>query len=280
MNEHPAPSIPQLQLNTGASIPQIGLGTWPLDDDEVERAIVDAAGLGYRHIDTAEKYGNEVGVGRGIRATGIDRGEFFVTTKLDGKFQGDDRAIAGLEASLERLGLDYVDLLLIHWPLPQRDLFVSTWRTFEKLLERGLTRAIGTSNFSPAHLKTLMAQTAIVPAVNQVQLSPQIPRDEYRAFHDEHAIVTVAWSPLGGGNRLLDHEILRQLGEEYGVSPAQIVLRWHVQQGIVPIPKSKTPERMRANLDVFGFELSRDDMLMLDRLVGGEKAVDPDVDGH
>ncbi|MCX7522611.1 aldo/keto reductase [Microbacterium sp. STN6] len=274
-------NAPLIALNNGTAIPQIGLGTWPLDDDQVEQAIITAAELGYRHVDTAAKYGNETGVGRGIRSCGVPREEMFVTTKLDGGYQGDDRAIAGLDACLERMGLDYVDLLLIHWPLPQRDLFVSTWRTFEKLHEQGKARAIGVSNFKPDHLKTLMAQTGIVPAVNQIQLSPRIPRLDHRVFHGQHGIVTEAYSPLGAGSDLLENPSLRQIGQEYGKTPAQVVVRWHVQNGFVVIPKSKNSERMAQNLDVFDFELSRNDLLALDLLsAGNEHGVDADVDGH
>ena len=191
-------SIPNVLLNTGASIPQLGLGTWPLNDAEVADAVVTAAELGYRHVDTATKYGNEAGVAEGVRRSGLARDEWFVTTKLDGEFQGDDRAIGGLEAALDRMRFDYVDLLLIHWPLPARGQFVSTWRTFGKLMADGRARAIGTSNFTPAHLEVLLAETGIVPAVNQLQISPAIPRDTARAFDAAHGIVTESWSPLGG----------------------------------------------------------------------------------
>jgi 2,5-diketo-D-gluconate reductase A len=274
-------SVPSLTLNNGVTIPQIGLGTSPLTDDEVERAIVTATGLGYRHIDTAAKYENEVGVGRGIRRSGIDRSELFVTTKLDGGYQGEDRAIAGLDAALKRLDLDYVDLLLIHWPLPAKGEFVSTWRTFEKLLEQGKTRAIGVSNFKPGHLQTLLDQTSVVPAVNQIQLSPQIPREEQRRFNAEHGIITEAYSPISAGNELLASPLLAQIGDVHGKSPAQVVLRWHVQLGNVAIPKSTSAERLAQNLDVFDFELSDAELLALDRLsIGSPDGVDSHVSGH
>ena len=274
-------TVPSLTLNNGTTIPQIGLGTSPLTDDEVERSILIATELGYRHIDTAAKYGNEVGVGRGIRRSGVDRAELFVTTKLDGGYQGDDRAIAGLDAALKRLDLDYVDLLLIHWPLPAKDQFVSTWRTFEKLLEQGKARAIGVSNFKPAHLQKLLDQTAVVPAVNQIQLSPQIPRDEQRRFNAEHGIVTEAYSPISAGNDLLTSPVLAQLGEVHGKSPAQIVLRWHAQLGNVAIPKSTSRQRLAQNIDVFDFELNDAELLALDRLsIGAPAGVDSDVSGH
>ncbi|ANF32323.1 oxidoreductase [Leifsonia xyli] len=273
--------IPSLPLNGGGSIPQLGLGTWPLDDAEVEQAVVAAAEIGYRHVDTAAKYGNEVGVGRGLAASGLPREEWFVTTKLDGNYQGDDRAVAGLDASLERLGLDYVDLLLIHWPLPQRDQFVSTWETFIRLRDAGKARAIGVSNFKPAHLDRIISETGVTPAVNQIQLSPAIPRREQRAYDSEHGIVTESWSPIGGTGDLLAAPVLAELGAKHGRTPGQIVLRWHVQNGLVAIPKSRNPQRMAENLAVFDFELDADDLAALETLDEGPDAgVDSDRTGH
>ena len=273
---------PLIELNDGHSIPQLGLGTWPLDDDQVATAVVQALEAGYRHIDTAVKYGNERGVGNGIRASGLDRSELFVTTKLDGEFQGHDRAVAGLEGSLERLGLDYVDLLLIHWPLPGRDQYISTWQTFERLQAEGKVRSIGVSNFKPAHLERLMAETDVVPAVNQIQLSPAITREAEREFHAKHGIVTESYSPLGGsGAGLLSAPILSQLAEKHGKTPGQLVLRWHIQNGLVTIPKSASPERMRENLDVFDFALDRQDLAELAVLDEGPGAGnDSDHTGH
>lgn len=277
----PSTTVPSLPLNSGGSIPQIGLGTWPLDDREVERAVLEAAEVGYRHVDTAAKYGNEVGVGLGVRRSGLDRTDWFVTTKLDGGYQGEDRAVAGLDASLGRLGLDYVDLLLIHWPLPGRDLFVSTWETFIRLRESGKARAIGVSNFKPAHLDRLIAETGVVPAVNQIELSPAIPRREQRAYGAEHGIVTESWSPIGGSGDLLREPVLARLAQKHGRTPGQIVLRWHVQNGLVAIPKSKSPERMAQNRAVFDFELDAADLAELDRLDRGPDAgVDSDRSGH
>lgn len=273
---------PLITLNDGHRIPQLGLGTWPLDDEQVAAAVVHAVEAGYRHIDTAVKYGNEEGVGNGIRASGVDRGEMFVTTKLDGQFQGQDRAVAGLEGSLKRLGLDYVDLLLIHWPLPQRDDFVSTWKTFERLQAEGKARSIGVSNFKPAHLERLMAETEVVPAVNQIQLSPVITRTAEREFNAKHGIITESYSPLGGsGASLLGAPLLAQLGEKYDKTPAQLVLRWHIQQGLVVIPKSGDPERMRENLDVFDFALDPQDLAEIAILDDGPGAGnDSDLAGH
>lgn len=215
------PSIPSLPLDGGGSIPQIGLGTWPLDDAEVEKAIIAAAELGYRHVDTAVKYGNEVGVGRGLTRSGLARDDWFVTTKLDGTYQGEDRAVGGLDDSLARLGLDYVDLLLIHWPLPKRDQYVSTWETFIRLREAGKARAIGVSNFKPAHIDRLIAETGVTPAVNQIQLSPAIPRREQRAYDSEHGIVTESWSPIGGTGDLLAEPVLARLADKHGRTPAR-----------------------------------------------------------
>ncbi|WP_223693427.1 aldo/keto reductase [Leifsonia poae] len=274
-------TIPSIALNSGTRIPQIGLGTWPLDDAEVERAIIEAVTIGYRHVDTAAKYGNEVGVGRGVRASGIPREEIFVTTKLDGGYQGDDRAIAGLDASLGRLGLDYVDLLLIHWPLPERNEYVSTWQTYEKLLAAGKTRAIGVSNFKPAHLDRLNAETGTVPAVNQIQLSPAITRQEQRRYDTEHGIVTESWSPLGAGSDLLDAPVLAEIARKYEKTPGQVVLRWHLDNGLVVIPKTKTPQRLAENLDVFDFTLDADDLAAIATLDQGDQAgVDSDTSGH
>ncbi len=277
-------TIPSIPLNTGAGIPQLGLGTWPMNDAEVADAVVAAAELGYRHIDSATRYGNEAGVAEGIRRTGIPREEFFVTTKLDGEFQGEDRAIGGLRAALDRMRLDYVDLLLIHWPLPKRDQYVSTWRTFEKLHADGLARAIGVSNFKVPHLERLLAETEVVPAVNQVQLDPRITRPAQREFHAANGIVTESYSPLGGSGGVksfLSHPLLVELAERHGRTPAQIVLRWHVQQGIVAIPKSSNPQRMADNLAVFEFELSDDDMSRLATLSQGPDAGnDSDHVGH
>lgn len=277
-------NIPSIPLNTGAVIPQVGLGTWPLDDAQAADAVVTAIGVGYRHIDTATRYGNETGVGEGILRSAIAREELFITTKLDGEFQGDDRAIDGLRAALDRLGTSYVDLLLIHWPLPQRDQYVSTWRTFEKLYADGLARAIGVSNFTPAHLERLAGETSVVPAVNQIQISPQIVRLEQRAYNAAHGIVTQSWSPLGGGSgaaSLLAEPVIVGIASRLERTPAQVVLRWHVQQGLVVIPKSTDRVRLAQNLDLFSFELSADDMAALATLDAGPDAgVDSDTAGH
>ncbi|WP_454697394.1 aldo/keto reductase [Arthrobacter humicola] len=272
---------PAIELNDGYRIPQIGLGTWPLDDQQVAAAVVDAVEAGYRHIDTAVKYGNEKGVGNGIRSSGLDRSEVFITTKLDGEFQGQDRAVAGLDGSLKRLGLDYVDLLLIHWPLPRRDEFISTWKTFERLQADGKVRSIGVSNFKPAHMERLMAECDVVPAVNQIQVSPAVTRIVDISYDRRHGIVTESYSPLGAGGDLLNAPVLGKIAEKHGKTPGQIVLRWHVEQGLVAIPKSANPQRMKENLDIFGFALDADDTSAIATLDGGdESGVNSDVQGH
>ena len=276
--------VPPITLATGAALPAIGLGTWPLDDDQVSRTVVDAVGIGYRLVDTAAKYGNEAGVGAGIaeavRTHGVSREDLFVTTKLDGPYQGEDKAIAGLEASLQRLGLDYVDLLMVHWPLPARDLYVDTWRTFGKLAASGRARAIGVSNFKPSHLNRLIGETGVAPAVNQIELSPTLARVQTRAYNAEHGIVTQAWSPLGRGEALSD-PVITALAQRVGRTPAQVILRWHVQLGQSAVPKSASPTRLTENLSVGDFELTEQDVAAIAALDRGEAAArDSDVEGH
>ncbi len=243
--------------------------------------MVAAARAGYRHFDTATRYGNEAGVAEGMRRTGIPREELFVTTKLDGEFQGGDRAIGGLEAALDRMQLDYVDLLLMHWPLPGRGEFVSTWKTFEKLHSDGRARAIGVSNFKPAHLDTLLAEGSIVPAVNQIQISPFTPREDHVSYDATHGIVTQSWSPLGGqGADVLDAPELAPIAEAHGRTVGQVVLRWHVQRGLVPLPKTTRPARMAENADVFDWELTEDEMRAISALELPGYGVDSDREGH
>jgi 2,5-diketo-D-gluconate reductase A len=273
--------IPTLRFNDGRTMPQIGLGTASLNDDKVAPVIVAAIEAGYRHIDTAYRYGNQRGVGKGIRDSGIAREDVFVTSKLDGEFQGNDRAIAGLDECLRQLGMDYVDLLLIHWPLPQRDEYISTWKTFEKLAEAGKVRSIGVSNFKPAHLDRLLAEATIRPVANQIQLNPRITRPDHVAYDREHDIVTVAWSPLGQGKGLLNDQTLATIAAKYAKTPAQIVLRWNIELGIVTIPRSSNPERLAQNLDIFDFSLTADEVAAISALdTGAEKRADSDTGGH
>ena len=274
-------NAPAILLNNGKTIPQIGLGTSPLSDEQVAPLVVAAIEAGYRHIDTAYRYNNEKGVGQGIRDSGIDRDSLFVTTKLDGQFQGNDRAIGGLEESLQRLGLDYVDLLLIHWPLPPRNEYISTWKTFEKLVAAGKARSIGLSNFKPAHVDRLLAEATIRPTINQIQLNPRTTRSEQRAYNTEHGIVTEAWSPLGAGNDLMENPTLTTIAEKYGKTPGQVVLRWHMELGIVAIPRSSNPSRIAQNIDIFDFALTNEEIASISSLdTGNEPGVDSDKTGH
>ncbi|NBU63898.1 MAG: aldo/keto reductase [Chloroflexia bacterium] len=274
-------SIPTVTLNNGVQMPQIGLGTWPLKDHDAAPVMVTAIEAGYRHIDTAYRYGNQRGVGQGVRDSGIAREELFITSKLDGEFQGQDRAIAGLDECLRQLQMDYVDLLLIHWPLPQRNEYVSTWKTFETLVATGKVRSIGVSNFTPAHLDHLRAETTICPATNQIQLSPRITRPDQVAYGRAHNIVTVSWSPLGQGSDLLSDPTLAAIAQKYGKTAAQVVLRWNIELGLVPIPKSANPVRLTQNLDVFDFGLTPAEIAAITALdTGAETRVDADVVGH
>ncbi len=274
-------TTPTLPLNDGHSIPQIGLGTASLNDEAVAPVIVTAIEAGYRHIDTAFRYGNQRGVGKGVRDSGIAREDLFITSKLDGEFQGNDRAIAGLDECLRQLDMAYVDLLLIHWPLPQRDEYIATWRTFEQLLASGKTHSIGVSNFKPAHLERLLAETTIRPVANQIQLSPYITRTDHVAYDRTHDIVTVSWSPLGQGKGLLEDQTLATIAANYDKTPAQIVLRWNVELGLVAIPRSSNPARLAQNLDLFDFTLTAEEVAAISALdTGTEKRVDSDTMGH
>ncbi|MET9765095.1 aldo/keto reductase [Streptomyces sp. NPDC006372] len=270
-------SIPTHTLNDGTTIPALGLGTWPLDDEQAEQAVRSALGTGYRLVDTATNYRNETGVGRGVASVGVPREEIVVTTKLPGRHHGYEETLASFEASRARLGLEYVDLYLIHWPLPRLDRYVGSWKAMIKLREDGLVRSIGVSNFTPAHIERLEKETGVLPSVNQIELHPYLPQDELRAFHAAKGVLTESWSPLGRGTPLLGDPAVTRIAEAHGVTPGQVVLRWHTQLGVVPIPKSASPERQRANLDVFGFELDADEMRAVadraHRRVGGDPEV-------
>lgn len=271
-------TIPSIKLNNGVEIPQVGLGVWQIPDPETAKAVISAIEAGYRSIDTAAIYGNEAGVGQGIAESGIAREDLFITTKLWNEKQGYDSTLKAFEQSMKKLGLDYLDLYLIHWPLPAKDLYLETWKAFEKLYADGRIRAIGVSNFLPEHLQRLIAGSDIVPAVNQIELHPELQQAGVRAFDSEHGIATEAWSPLAKGQSLLQDPVLTQLGKKYGKSPAQIVLRWHIQLGTIVIPKSVTPSRMRENIDIFDFELSPEDIAQIAKLntntrTGGDPAI-------
>ena len=270
-------SIPTVTLNNGIAMPQLGFGVFQIPDEETTAAVSTALESGYRSIDTAAVYGNETGVGRALASSGIARDELFVTTKLWNADQGYDTTLTAFDASLDKLGLDFVDLYLIHWPTPARDLYRDTWRALEKLLADGRTRAIGVSNFQPAHLQRLLESTSVVPVVNQVELHPGLQQKPLRAFHARHGIATEAWSPLAQGALLAD-DAITSIAAGHGRTPAQVVLRWHLQLGNVVIPKSVTPARIRENLDLFDFALSADEMdaiAALDR--GLRTGPDPDA---
>ncbi|MFI6480756.1 aldo/keto reductase [Nonomuraea sp. NPDC050663] len=254
-----------LLLNTdGVQIPQLGYGVWQVPAGEAEEAVSLALQAGYRSIDTAKIYGNEEGVGRAVRSSGIAREKLFITTKL----WNDEhhRAEEAFEESLTRLGLDHLDLFLIHWPAPSQDRYVEAWKGLERLYRSGRVRAIGVSNFTIPALERLMNETEIVPSINQIELHPNFPQPELRAFHEANGILTEAWSPLGQGRGLLDDPALAKLGAKHGRTPAQIVLRWHIQLGNVVIPKSVTPARIKENFDVFGFILDPEDMAAIGAL--------------
>ncbi|WP_017587043.1 aldo/keto reductase [Nocardiopsis ganjiahuensis] len=247
-------TVPGITLNNGLRIPQLGFGVWQVPDDAVVEAVSHALAAGYRSIDTAAAYGNEAGVGEALRRSGLEREDVFVTTKLANSDQGYDATLRAFDASLGRLGLDVLDLYLIHWPLPQRDLYVPTWKAMERLYAEGRVRAIGVSNFQRPHLERVMEEGGIAPMVNQIELHPLLTQEELRAFGAERNIATEAWSPLGQGE-LLSHPLIAELARAHGRTPAQILLRWHIQLGNVVIPKSVTPERIRSNFEVFDFEL-------------------------
>ncbi|WP_153541693.1 aldo/keto reductase [Actinomadura macrotermitis] len=252
-------------------MPQLGFGVWQVEDDEAERAVKVALETGYRSIDTARIYDNEAGTGRALRASGVPREELFVTTKLWNSDQGYDSTLRAFDASMERLGLERLDLYLMHWPMPSRDLYLDTWRAFEKIYADGRVRAIGVSNFTVPALTRLLDEGEVVPAINQIELHPDLQQSELRAFHREHGIHTEAWSPLGQGKGLLDEPLLRRIGDAHGRTPAQVVLRWHLQIGNVVIPKSVTPSRIAENFDVFGFELTPEDMAAIGEMDKGNR---------
>ncbi|MBH0123018.1 aldo/keto reductase [Rhodococcus sp. NPDC003382] len=266
--------VPNVTLDDGNSIPQIGFGVWQVPDDECFTAVTSALTIGYRSIDTAAIYGNEVGTGRAIAAAGVPRDELFVTTKLWNSADGPwtrDRVFTEFDASLDRLGLDYVDLYLIHWPRPMREDYRTIWQAFTELKADGRARSIGVSNFQPEQLRTIIADTGVVPVINQIEVHPDFAQTELRRVHDELGIVTEAWSPLGQGRGLLDDPTLARIALEHDRSPAQVVLRWHLQIGNVAIPKSVTPHRIRQNLDVFDFELDAAELDAISALDTGNR---------
>lgn len=264
-------NVPSITLNDGNAIPQPGFGVFQIKPAETAAAVRSALEVGYRHIDTAQMYGNEKDVGQGIRDAGLDRAEVFVTSKLNNGFHRPDDARRAFEDTLSALGSDYVDLFLIHWPLPtlyDGD-FVSTWITLEEFAKEGRARSIGVSNFQPAHLDQLAARSQTVPAVNQIEAHPYFANDEVRAYDIEHGIATEAWSPIAQG-KVLDDQVIAGIAKATGKTAAQVVLRWHIQRGDIVFPKSVSPERMRENFEIFDFELSGDDMAAISGLDRGE----------
>jgi len=272
--------VPTVTLNNGVQMPQLGLGTAGPGDEETRRRVRDALGAGYRLLDTAARYGNEVGVGQGIADSGVPREEVFVGTKLRGSDHGYESTRKALDASLNRLGMDYVDLYLIHWPLPRLDRYAESWGAMVEMLAEGKIRAIGVSNFLPEHLDRLAADSPVVPAINQIELHPRLPQREQRADDERRGIVTQSWSPLERAGDLMNEPILASIGRRYGKTPAQVILRWHVQLGLVPIPKSGNAERLRQNLEVFDFALTDDDLAQIDTLESGSRAGNLDPRTH
>jgi 2,5-diketo-D-gluconate reductase A len=264
-------SIPNIELNDGHSIPQLGFGVFQIDPSETERAVRAALEVGYRHIDTAEMYGNEKGVGEAISASGLDRGDVYVTSKLNNSFHEPDDARKAFDRTLSELGFDYLDLFLIHWPLPSLydGDYVSTWKTLEEFRADGRSRSIGVSNFQVEHLERLAAETDTVPAVNQIELHPYFQNREVRSYDEEHGIATEAWSPIAQGD-VLDDPVVTEIAAKLGKTPAQVVLRWHIQRGNIVFPKSVTPERIRENFEIFDFEIESADLEQIDGLDRGE----------
>lgn len=264
------PTQPTLTLNDGHPIPQLGLGVWQVPDADAVQAVTEALTVGYRSVDTAAIYGNEAGVGQAIRDSGVPRGEIYVTTKVWNSDQGYDETQRALDVSLQKLGLDYVDLYLIHWPSPAQDKYLDTWRALVAIRESGRARSIGVSNFHRPHLQRVIDETGVVPAVNQIELHPFFQQHDLRAFHAQHGIATESWSPLAQG-RIVDDAVIAEIARKHGKSAAQVVIRWHLDSGLVVIPKSVTPSRIRENAEVFDFRLDAEDMAKLAALDAGRR---------
>ena len=262
-------------------VPRVGFGTWPLRGDEARRAVGDALSLGYRLIDTAEQYGNEEEVGRAIRSSGVPREEVFVSSKFNARWHGVELVPRACDAALARLGTDYLDLFLIHWPNPWLDRYVDAWRGLIALREQGKARAIGVSNFLPIHIERLIAETGVVPEVNQIELDPTLPQTALRAYHDAHGIATQAWGPLGRDRRLLRDPVVVELAQRHAVAPAQVVLRWHLQHGMAFTARSSVREEIAQNIALSGFALDADDLELMRSLDAGRApARDPERHGH
>ena len=270
-------SVPNITLSDGVSIPQLGFGVFQIPPEETVEATVRAFQAGYRHIDTAKAYQNEAEVGQAVHAAGLSRDDVFITTKCFNSDHGYEQAKHALKTSLDRLEMDFVDLYLIHWPVPSQDKYVETWKAFVELKEQGLIRSIGVSNFQPAHLRRIVEETGVSPSVNQVELHPYFQQDGLRREHADRGIVTEAWSPLAQG-LVLDDPAIVEIAEAHGKSAGQVVLRWHIQLGNVVFPKSATPERIVDNFEIFDFHLSDAEMSALEALDRGERTgPDPDT---
>ncbi|MFF2848927.1 aldo/keto reductase [Streptomyces sp. NPDC058001] len=265
-DQEPVSKVPPIILNNGVEMPQLGFGVWQVPDDEAETAVATALDAGYRSIDTAAIYGNEEGTGRAIAASGVARDDLFVTTKLWNADQGYDETLRAFDTSLEKLGLDRVDLYLIHWPTPARNRYIDSYKALEKILADGRAHAIGVSNFEVEHLERLIDATSVIPAVDQIELHPYLQQRAAREYHGEQGITTEAWSPLGSGKGILEVPAIIAIAQKHGRSPAQVVLRWHIQLGNVVIPKSVTPSRIRENIEVYDFELDTEDMAAISAL--------------
>jgi 2,5-diketo-D-gluconate reductase A len=264
-------TVPSLMMNNGLQIPQLGFGVFLVPPEETKQAVTEALKCGYRLIDTAQGYQNEEGVGAAIAESDVPRDELFITTKLTNSEQGYDTTLTAFDGSMEKLGIDVLDLFLIHWPQPMFDQYVDTWRAFEKLLADGRVRSIGVSNFEIPHLQRLMSETDVVPTVNQIELHPQFPQDELREFHAEHGILTESWGPLGQGKGLLEDPNIVEVARRKDRTPAQVVLRWHVQLGCIVIPKSVNRDRIQENIDLFDFELDDADMADISKVRTGQR---------
>nr|WP_210285856.1 aldo/keto reductase [Aureimonas jatrophae] len=265
-----------IKLNDGREIPQVGLGVFKVPDEDAAAAVRTALEAGYRHVDTAAVYKNERGVGEGLRAAGVPRDEVFVTTKLWNESQGFDATLRAFDESLEKLGLDAVDLYLIHWPSPARGLFVDTWKAFRRLHEEGRAQSIGVSNFTAEHIDQIVAETGITPVLNQIELHPRFQQRALREAMDQRGVVTESWSPLGQGGDMLKDPVLARIAEKHGKTAAQVVIRWHVDNELVVIPKSVTPSRIAENIDVFGFRLDDEDLAAIGGLDAADGRIGPD----